>query len=686
MGARENDDYPGWIFRLNIPSSTDGDGNKSDSVDSIVEAEGLKLLPKEDAQLNYDAPIATLYLAELCPHGASVAKYIENDYRLTKQSRLGTQVPIPGHHPNPKWSWSYSSQESHSTWNVTSANLLSVTYRPAREAYPSYTNISKKKEYWNKSIGTCLSSGADCVCGKCKKCANPESKWGKMKRQIAGAPRHIHRVKVTYTVNDVISIEPITASQLLPPEELNSVTSHGNDNDDVSERGVWIKGIGQCHALRIHLRPKFGSLNSNFCESVEDNENFGANSDFALPSLDRWDNISPPQWERNKPERSGPVLTFAIPCSQGNVDANVLHKCPPLLWKVYHPPNPEVALDSFLLADGALHLHRQPFSSSAQYDYDTPTNVYIHGYQSWSFSGSVVQGKTQPKSAMPNILSAAFSRGGIVLSGDHAHGNDVDNDHWSENMQNQIYHSDNRESKENELNESTAFYKSDMFACVSSNGVASTQYDDERIILDEEGGPALIIGFLAQRQQFGVVLLDKSLRRFSLYACHEGVVAKRNVSSDWAYCQIVDASTYDEEAMVYYVHATGDHNEARPLDKGLTYGWCSWYHYYSDIDHESLHKNVHVLESSKKSIGFNVCLIDDGYMTAWGDWTSLKPGKFVKDGGMRVLADTIRSKGMKPGVWLAPFACDKFSQLAKDHPDVSCRVPPLIKMPCNSHH
>jgi alpha-galactosidase len=69
------------------------------------------------------------------------------------------------------------------------------------------------------------------------------------------------------------------------------------------------------------------------------------------------------------------------------------------------------------------------------------------------------------------------------------------------------------------------------------------------------------------------------------------------------------------------------------------------------------------------SLGFNVCLIDDGYMTAWGDWTSLKPGRFVKDGGMRVLSDAIRAKGMKPGVWLAPFACDKHSTLAKDHPD-----------------
>jgi hypothetical protein len=678
MGAEKFGHYPGWIFRLNITQSSDG--VKSDIVDSI--GEGLQLLPKEGFLTDHDAPVARRYLAELCPHGASVVTALDDNNKPTVQYGPATNDP-PKHHSNPNWSWSYASQESHSTWNVTSSKLLSVTYRPAREAYPSYTNISKKKEYWRKSVGMCLSSGADCICGRCLKCADPESKWGKIKQQIAGAPRPIHRVKVTYTVDDVVSIEPIVASQPSSCDESKSTMSDDNAETIASVSGVWIKGIGYCHALRIYLRPKIGSSYADGGESCSANEHPDANCDFALPELDMWDNVPPPKWGRDKLEHSGPVLTFAIPC-QGNEDAKVLHKCPPLLWKVDHPPNSNVAIDSFLLADGALHVHRKPFSSSVRCDYDTPTHVYIHGYQSWSFSGSVVQGKAQPKSAMPNVLSAAFNRGGVVFSGKHDRRNDVndinDRDRWSENVEKQVYYSDDRASDEEELNESTAFYKSDMFACVSSNGVASPQFDDERILLDEEGGPALIIGFLAQRQQFGVVLLDKSLRRFNLYSCHEGVVAKRRVSSDWAYCQIVDASTYDEEAMVYYVHATGDHNEARPMDKGLTYGWCSWYHYYSDIDHDSLHKNIHVLESSKKSIGFNVCLIDDGYMTAWGDWTSLKPGKFVRDGGMRVLADAIRSKGMKPGVWLAPFACDKFSQLAKDHPDVSCCVPLFIKV------
>lgn len=683
MTAEKTEDYPGWIFRLNVPNP-----NIKDSVEARVSdtfgLEGVQLLPKNRAPAGNDygllySPLPPLsssrYLAELCPHGVSVAALSDDAPPGTVANDASKEI---GRDQSRKWSWSYSSQASPSQWNVTSSKLLSVTYRPVHEAYPAHTNISKSREYWHKSVGLCVERGAACACGKCVRKKSRRQKrcrirWGEMKRRITGAPNPIHRVTVNYTVDDILRIEPIALSSAATAA---SATQHQNAPDS----GVWIQGIGNCYALRIYLRSKF---DSNSKGKVFQDDSVPVR-DYDIIDLNRWDNLPTFPWINQESKSSdegdreskdwGPVLTFAIP-HQGGDDITqrdrAVHKCPPLLWKVDHPPNPFVAVDSFLLMDGALHLHQRekdvgwaPTASSSSYDHEKPTNVYIHGYQSWSFSGSVVQGKEQPKSAMPNVLSAAFNRGGVVLSDDHAKGSD----YWSKNVEIQI-NDDNEDSEDDNLNEENAFYKSDMFACISSNGVVSSQHDNERIVLDEEGGPAVIIGFLAQRQQYGSVLLDKDLRRFSLYSCHEGVVAKRSIASDWAYCQIVDRNTYDEEAMVYYVHAVGDHNEARPMEKGLTCGWCSWYHYYDDISHESLSRNADILENSMTSLGFNVCLIDDGYMTAWGDWTSLKPGRFVKDGGMRVLSDAIRAKGMKPGVWLAPFACDKHSTLAKDHPD-----------------
>ncbi|KAL7439918.1 hypothetical protein ACHAXM_006943 [Skeletonema potamos] len=659
-------DYPGWIFRLNLPTSSTASLPAADCGDDCdnTNLEGVQLLSQKSDESNGHAHSPSLYLAELCPQGVSVTTLAEAE---------ANQPPSTSN----KWSWSFSSQSCPSKWNVTSSKLLSVTYRPAHEAYPSYTNISRSREYWNKSIGSCITC-CDIGCDKCSTCVSGsqqtprkrKSKWSSVKRSMSGAPKPIHRVKVDYTVEDIMHVEPLSANA-------------GDESD-----GVWIRGVGNCHALRIYLRPKFGSSCRDESKGIIDGTS-GArpNKDigFELSAMDEWDNLQSPPWnskdgdaktllgnQKEEVKHWGPIISFAIPCQDTSKESTAQDKCQPLLWKVHHPANPNVALDSFLLMEGALNLYMQNLQGKkpSSYDYDVPTNVYVNGYQSWSFAGSVVQGEPQPGSAMPDVLSGAFNRGGVVLSGDHTSCN---GDSWSDNFESATnptssYFDGSMDDTE-ELNETTAFYKSDMFACISSNGTTS-QHNDERILLDEEGGPALIAGFLSQRQQYGVVCMDKELRHFNLFACHEGQVAtKSDICSDWAYLQIVDSSCYDEEAMVYYVHACGDHNDARAMEKGLTYGWCSWYHYYENIDHDSLSKNAHVLNKTKSKIGFNLCLVDDGYMTSWGDWTSLKPGKFVKEGGMRVLADAIRSKGMQPGVWLAPFACDKNSRLAKEHPD-----------------
>ena len=75
-------------------------------------------------------------------------------------------------------------------------------------------------------------------------------------------------------------------------------------------------------------------------------------------------------------------------------------------------------------------------------------------------------------------------------------------------------------------------------------------------------------------------------------------------------------------------------------------------------------------------------VVDDGYMTSWGDWDSLKPGLFPS--GMKGLASSIKEAGFKPGVWLAPFAADKGSQIAKDHPEWIIKAQGSSTKPANS--
>lgn len=58
--------------------------------------------------------------------------------------------------------------------------------------------------------------------------------------------------------------------------------------------------------------------------------------------------------------------------------------------------------------------------------------------------------------------------------------------------------------------------------------------------------------------------------------------------------------------------------------------------------------------------------IDDGWQTAVGDWLSVSPA-FPK--GMAIVAQKIRSQGLSPGLWIAPFVAAKDSELARKHPD-----------------
>jgi hypothetical protein len=202
-------------------------------------------------------------------------------------------------------------------------------------------------------------------------------------------------------------------------------------------------------------------------------------------------------------------------------------------------------------------------------------------------------------------------------------------------------------------------YKSDFFTCITTGR-------DEQ--MDEIGGPALLVGWLSQHEQLGVVTVSEDLQQLQMHASHSGLMASgKRIQTDWAFAQCVAPHHYDEEPMVHFLHAVAAYNQTKPLQNGpLLTGWCSWYHYYENISAASLRNNFAKLAAMRTKVPTNVAVVDDGYMTAWGDWDSLKPKKFTDLG---IVSRDISSHGMRPGLWLAPFACDKHSKLAKNHPE-----------------
>lgn len=91
--------------------------------------------------------------------------------------------------------------------------------------------------------------------------------------------------------------------------------------------------------------------------------------------------------------------------------------------------------------------------------------------------------------------------------------------------------------------------------------------------------------------------------------------------------------------------------------------WCSWYEYFTHVTEDDIHENLRAMDTLDLPI--DVVQIDDGYQKALGDWLALS-GRFRSRAG---IADTIRARSRRAGIWTAPFLVDPASELAAEHPD-----------------
>ena len=98
------------------------------------------------------------------------------------------------------------------------------------------------------------------------------------------------------------------------------------------------------------------------------------------------------------------------------------------------------------------------------------------------------------------------------------------------------------------------------------------------------------------------------------------------------------------------------------LNKEKIFGYTSWYNYYQNINEEIILRDLEALDSR-----FNVFQIDDGYETYVGDWLDVDKNKFPN--GLEGIVSKIKQKGLKPGIWLAPFAVESKSNTFLKHQD-----------------
>jgi len=102
-------------------------------------------------------------------------------------------------------------------------------------------------------------------------------------------------------------------------------------------------------------------------------------------------------------------------------------------------------------------------------------------------------------------------------------------------------------------------------------------------------------------------------------------------------------------------------SEIKPKSIQKKAGYTSWYNRFNKIDGPYLKQQLQAFQQQKISIDY--FQIDDGWQAAIGDWLNIKPG-FNSE--MCCLASEINQASYKPGLWLAPFICEKNSFIYKN--------------------
>lgn len=187
----------------------------------------------------------------------------------------------------------------------------------------------------------------------------------------------------------------------------------------------------------------------------------------------------------------------------------------------------------------------------------------------------------------------------------------------------------------------------------------------------KEGGRALLFGFVTTKDQFGEVRLqlegNASFRAFDVLTFADGI--RLDPGEKMTSEKLLIAFGEDPLALLdEYAVRLGESMHAR-VPATPTTGWCTWYYFYGQNGEADVLSNVERIDAER--LPLDVVLIDDGYQSSDGDWTSVDAEKYPS--GMRAVAEAIKASGHVPGLWIAPFAVNEESQLMRDHPEFLLR-------------
>lgn len=94
-------------------------------------------------------------------------------------------------------------------------------------------------------------------------------------------------------------------------------------------------------------------------------------------------------------------------------------------------------------------------------------------------------------------------------------------------------------------------------------------------------------------------------------------------------------------------------------------GWCSWFYTHGNVTQDEVLRNADFISENLRQYGMEYVQVDEGFQSSHGEWDR-GPGF---PAGMKKLAGEIRKRGLKPGLWLAPFVISDNTGVFRHHKD-----------------
>jgi len=153
---------------------------------------------------------------------------------------------------------------------------------------------------------------------------------------------------------------------------------------------------------------------------------------------------------------------------------------------------------------------------------------------------------------------------------------------------------------------------------------------------------------------FLLFTVDRTTGKTTLHSDVNG--AKIAAGEEFTVCDYLYADSVEEGKRAFGAAYSG-----RKAEKLL--GYTSWYNYYQNVNEEILLRDLASLDDR-----FDLFQIDDGYETFVGDWLDVDPVKFPR--GLAPFVELTHERGIRAGIWLAPFVAESKSRLFTERPDL----------------